>query len=209
MTRAFICSMLALASVSCAETSTPLPNTGRVYHESIQDGRIKFTPASGIEVIAQRINVCEKTSWSLGEASTTGIDSYVAKTDVDGYFYLPQKSFSNVCSYVILRGMVISPYTHSITSQVAKNAIVGNPVLYGSLGDSDVILKEAAKGRDRIQELSNNLNLATGSYTVSDTMRTEVLSRYFKEICELHKSFPRDSASLHDKATAILGNQCE
>jgi hypothetical protein len=208
MKRACLFAVLAFIAAACDKAVAPLPDTGRVYRERIEAGRIKFDPASGIELIAQRINVCKRTRWSLGEGSTTGIDSYIVKTDANGYFHLPQKTFS-VCSYVALNGMTITPYMHSITSDIAKNEVVGNPALYGALGDSDVLLKEAAQGPERIQELSNYLNLALGSYTVSDEMRATVYSRYAEEICALHKRFPGESISLVEKSNPVPGNRCQ
>jgi hypothetical protein len=207
MIRAYLFAMLGLAAAACVNTSAPLPDTGRVYRESIEAGHIKFEPASGIEVIAQRINVCKRTSWSLGEGSTTVIDSYIVRTDANGYFRLPQRTFK-ICSFVVLNGITITPYMHSITSDIAKNPVVGNPALYGVLGDTDVILKDAAQGLERVQELSNYLNLATNSYTVSDHMRATIYSRYAEEICTLNKRFPRDGASLFEITNAVLGSRC-
>ncbi|MDB5825368.1 MAG: hypothetical protein JWR21_4072 [Herminiimonas sp.] len=207
ISRAYLFSVLTFAATAGANAGAPLPDTGRVYRESTEAGHIKFDPASGIEVIAQRINVCKRGSRLFGEGSTTGIDSYIVKTDVNGYFRLPPKTFSP-CSYVVLSGMTITPYMHSVTGNIAKNPVVGNPALYGSLGDSDVILKDAAKGSDRVQELSNYLNLATGSYTVSDAMRSTLYSRYANEVCALYKRFPTEGAALFEKANAVLHNPC-
>jgi hypothetical protein len=175
----------------------------------MENGRVELVPAGGIEIIAQRTNVCDRSTWTLGEASTTGIDSYIVKADDSGYYHIPQKSFSDTCSRVVLRGTAISPHIHSITALIAKDPVVGNPQLYGALTDSDVVLRNAAKGQGRVQELFNYLNQATGSYAVSSATATEVYSRYFAEICELYEAFPEKSVSLYEKAHLLLGKQCE
>jgi hypothetical protein len=109
----------------------------------------------------------------------------------------------------VLKGTAISPYTHSVSARVAKSPVVGNPTLYKALNEGDVLIKAGAKGTERIQELSADLNQAVGSYAVTETMRTAVISRYFAEICELHKNFPRDSYSLYENANFILGRTCD
>jgi hypothetical protein len=200
---------LAITTTSCSQSVAMLPTMGRVYRESGVNDELKLSPASGIELVAQRVNVCDKKSWLIGEASTTGIDSFIVTTDSDGYYHVPPRSFTGVCSRIVLRGTAISPYLHSTSALVARSPVVGNPKRYGWLGDSDVILNDAAIGIDRIQELSGDLNHATGSYAVSETIRKEVYFRLFQEICRLHKDFPKDSATLYDDAVSILEKQCD
>lgn len=209
MKHQYIFVALAVAATACSGPNLELPTSGRVYRESMSNGDLSLLPVGGVEVIVERINVCAKSVWTMGEASTTGIDSFIVTTDSAGYFRVPRRSFSPVCSYVVLSGKAILPYMQSISAAVAKNPVVGNLKIYESLGDADVVIKEGKKGVGRVQELVGYLNNATGSHVVSETNRKEVYSRYFQEICELHEEFPKESAALYENTVVNIERQCE
>jgi hypothetical protein len=77
-----------------------LPTRGRVYVEREVGSQKRLEPASGVLILAERINVCERSSWSPGEGSTTGIDAYLVRSDADGRYQIPGRRTDNVCSRV-------------------------------------------------------------------------------------------------------------
>jgi len=54
------------------------------------------------------------SKWSIGEASTTGIDSYLVRTDRNGAFHIPPRRYDQVCSRVALMATAYVPGYESV-----------------------------------------------------------------------------------------------
>jgi hypothetical protein len=80
-----------------------LPTRGQVFFER-KGGALE--PAAGVLVLAERLDLCDRAP--MGEASSTGIDSFLVRTDPSGSFELPPRTFMP-CSRVTLEARAAVP----------------------------------------------------------------------------------------------------
>jgi len=86
-----------LAPFGVFAKTADLPTSAHVYFLRVQGVGLALVPAPDALVLAERINVCDRSKWSIGEASTTGIDSYLVRTDRNGAFHIPPRRYDQVC----------------------------------------------------------------------------------------------------------------
>lgn len=204
--RKFVLLVSIAILLGCGAREVELPTTGRAYIETGTPQASKLFPAAGILVIAERINVCRGAKWSLGESSTTGIDSYALTSQADGTFHLPPMKYSNVCSYVTIASTVFAQGMVSKPATVLKSSIGSQK--YAELSDSDVVLLPASNGVARVNELANAIHFATGSYSITDDVRRVVYSATAKEICKLASAYPSQADALLKSLESLIPNAC-
>jgi len=139
--------LLGLLAASGAFAGTvDLPTTAHVYFERQQAAVVVLVPAPDVLILVERINVCDRSKWFIGEASTTGIDSYLVRTDKSGAFNIPPRRYDQVCSRVALTGTAYVPGYESIVARAyfATQADSTKPAYALMDKDNDVLLR---KGR--------------------------------------------------------------
>jgi hypothetical protein len=201
-----VCTIIPL-TFGCAEKPSDLPTAARAYIQQSGGTRNdKLVAVSGVLVVAERVNVCERSQWTLGEGSTTGIDSHAVTSGSDGTFNLPPKSYTNVCSYVVIVPTAFAP---GMTSQSARVLLSGDGRdRYTQLNQNDVALVPGREGRDRIVELSRDIGFATGSYATTKDVRNAVFGASAKEICDLARSYPKQAAPLREELESVIPDAC-
>jgi hypothetical protein len=131
-----------LAPLGVFAKSAELPTTAHVYFVRQQAGLRILEPASDVLVLAERINVCDRSKWSIGEASTTGVDGYLVRTAKDGTFHIPPRRYDQVCSRVVLTSTAYTPGYESVVARAyfATHADSANPAYARMDKDNDVLL---------------------------------------------------------------------
>ncbi len=137
---------VVLAPLGAIARTADLPTTAHVHFERLRAGVLVLEPAPNVLVLAERINVCDRSKWFIGEASTTGIDSYLVRTDKSGAFHVPPRRYDQVCSRVALTGTAYVPGYESIVARAyfATQADSTKPAYALMDKDNDVLLR---KGR--------------------------------------------------------------
>lgn len=90
----FFAIIIILLLTGCSATYE-LPNSGYVYKAEELDFEYKLTPVRGALVLVSRGYSCQKGF--LMEGSTNGIDRYLVKTNLEGLFQVPDKTFEAPC----------------------------------------------------------------------------------------------------------------
>jgi hypothetical protein len=151
------------APIAFAKT-VDLPTRAYVYFERERAGAVVLEPASDILVLAERINACDANKYWPGEASTTGIDAYLVRTDKDGAFHLPPRRYDHVCSRVVLLGTAAVPEYRSLVGRVyfASRVDLSNPAYARVDRNNDVFLTKPQPGAYRLREIRNDWPFGSG-----------------------------------------------
>jgi hypothetical protein len=131
-----------LAPFGVFARTADLPTTAHVYFVRQQAGLRILEPASDVLVLAERINVCDRSKWSVGEASSTGVDSYLVRTAKDGAFHIQPRRYDQVCTRVVLKSTAYVPGYESVVARAyfATHADSTNPAYARMDKDNDVLL---------------------------------------------------------------------
>ena len=163
-----------LSLSACSSAPVALPTHGHVYYAHIKDGAVQLTRASGVLVLAERVNVCDKGL--LGEASTTGIDAHLSRTDAEGLYAIPALTFNEVCSHAVLEP---TAYVPDFKSYSARALLIGFgkqwTALRGQLTEDDAILMARPVTDDNVSEVARELYASMTSYTVKTGMIRVIL----------------------------------
>lgn len=170
--------LVALIAVGCASTfNTALPTKGHVF--KLHDSYLE--PAPNVLVLVNRINVCD--SGFMSEASTTGIDAHLVRTDSNGAFEVPSKTYSNVCSRVIL---LSNGFVPGYKSQSGRVLLHFNPEEKNrGITENDAILIPIQVAEVRGKELAGDLYSLFSSYTVTSSMARQIYLEMLPEIDKL------------------------
>jgi hypothetical protein len=186
-----------LAGCDRSRELVELPTRGRVYVERQVGSQKRLEPASGVLILAERINVCERSSWSPGEGSTTGIDAYLVRSDADGRYQIPGRRAENVCSRVVLSATAFVPAYYSLSARVALlSPYTPNKALYAELDESDAVLQPREPGGERARELARELYSAFSSYTVTAEMAQEIRAEMRPEFLQMPVAWPEECKAL-------------
>lgn len=170
--------------------SVALPTRGRVYLEREHDGAKVLEPAPGVLVLASRLDVCDRRPWMLAEASSTGIDAFLVRSDERGYFTIPART-ERVCSRAILLSTAFVPGFYSLSGRVALTSTpAANKEAYSSLREGDAVLQPREPTAERAEELASELYSSFSSYTVTTEMREAILREMHPEIVQLMAKSP-------------------
>jgi hypothetical protein len=182
-----LCQMVAIVATAtgCAGGRVvDLPTRSRVLTE-VQSSH--FEPAPNVLVLAKRINVCERGFMS--EGSTTGIDAYLVRSDSNGGFTIPPRTFRRVCSKVVLLSTAFVPGYRSVSGRV----VLGydpNKAKQG-LSDGDAILIPSIVDENRARELSGDLYSVFSSNAVNGDMARQIYHTMLPEIERLAQQTSR------------------
>jgi len=147
------------------------PTSARVYFLRVQGDGLILVPAADALVLAERINVCDRSKWSIGEASTTGIDGFLVRTDRNGAFHIPPRRYDQVCSRVALRATAYVPGYESVVARAyfATHADSSKAALVRMDKDTDVLLGKGHPISDRTSVVG--FNQSFGSEVTSPMIR--------------------------------------
>ena len=140
-----------LAPLSVFAKTVDLPTGAHVYFLRVQGVGLALVPAPDALVLAERINVCDRSKWSIGEAPTTGIDSYLVRTDKNGAFHIPPRRYDQVCSRVALMATAYVPGYESVVGRAyfATHSNSSNAAFVRMDKDNDVLLGKGHPISDR------------------------------------------------------------
>lgn len=182
--RSAVLALTALLLAGCVRQLIPteLATAGRVYDERQDSSGTSLVPAPGVLVLAERINVCDQGRFAP-DGSTTGIDSYLVRTDARGGYQIPPLRFTGVCSRVVLLARAFVPGHHALSGRVAllvpRYASTG---IYSSVLETDAILQPRQPGAARVRELYREPQSATSSTRVTEAMAHEIYREMAPEI---------------------------
>lgn len=170
--------LVAVIAAGCISSlNTALPTKGHVF--KLHDSYLE--PATNVLVLVNRINVCD--SGFMSEASTTGIDAHLVRTDSNGAFEVPPKTYSNVCSRVILLSNGIVP---GYKSQSGRVRLHYKPEEKNrGITENDAILIPSQVTEARGKELAGDLYSMFSSYTVTSSMAEQIYMEMLPEIEQL------------------------
>jgi len=147
-----------LAPLSVFAKTVDLPTGAQVYFLRVQGVGLVVVPAPDALVLAERINVCDRSKWSIGEASTSGIDSYLVRTDKNGAFQIPPVRYDQVCSRVALKATAYVPGYESVVGRdyFATHSNASNAAFVRMDKDNDVLLGKGYPISDRTSVVGFN-----------------------------------------------------
>ena len=147
-----------LAPLSVFAKTVDLPTGAQVYFLRVQGVGLVVVPAPDALVLAERINVCDRSKWSIGEASTSGIDSYLVRTDKNGAFQIPPRRYDQVCSRVALKATAYVPGYESVVGRAyfATHSNSSNAAFVRMDKDNDVLLGKGYPISDRTSVVGFN-----------------------------------------------------
>ena len=165
-----------------------LPTSGHVYFVRVRERAVSFTAAPKILVLVRHINVCDSGGWLPGEASTTGIDEFVVRTDAQGYFTVPPRSFDEVCARVALVPTAYAPGYKSLGARaLLNNPFIKDKSAFAGLEENDAILEPQKLSQQRAKDLAQAIHSGLGTIPMSN----EILREMAPEMSQLAAAFPQ------------------
>jgi hypothetical protein len=171
---------------ACRSHAVVLPTRGHVYYESVSAGVVSLVPASKVLVLVERVNVCDRSKWLLGEASTTGIDAYLVRSDTAGLFEVSAKTFDQVCSRVVLTANAFAPGYASWSGRVVlQSPAPAVRSVLSRINENDVLLAPRTVTETNLRQVVGELHDLQTSYTVTAAMSRAMVQELTPEFTSL------------------------
>src|SRR5690348_14419888 len=172
--------LLLLGEASWGAAQTQLPTTGRVLVRASNGG---YRPASHVLVLAERLNVCDGNELLMRESSSSGIDASLVRTDTEGVYRIPGKSFDHVCSRILLRATAFLP---GYKSNLGGVSLPWGPRSPDGLAGTDAFLTRVdANPKDRAQELLWYFESLGDPKSVTQDMEKRIYREMYPEILKI------------------------
>lgn len=175
---------------------TQLATSGRVYFIHSGEGGVSLSPAPGALVLVERMDVCDQSMWPSGEASTTGIDAFLVRSDANGNFFVPPRSFQ-VCTRAAFLPAAFVPGRRSWHGFLILNGYSSRESSFmkdkralTGIKENDVILEPQKLSEERAIDLVGSLYSSFSNYTVTASMSQEILREMKPEMSQLAVAYP-------------------
>ncbi len=165
-----------------------LPTQGHVYYENVSAGVVSLVPASKVLVLVERVNVCDRSrsKWLPGEASTTGIDAYLVRSDTAGLFEVSAKTFDQVCSRVVLTANAFAPGYASLSGRVVlQSPAPAMRSVLPQINENDVLLAPRTVTETNLRQVVGEFHDLQTSYTVTAAMSRAMVQELTPEFTSL------------------------
>ena len=171
---------------ACRSQPVVLPTQGHVYYENVSAGVVSLVSAAKVLVLVERINVCDQSKWPPGEASTTGIDAHLVRSDTAGLFEVAAKTFDQVCSRVALTANAFAPGYASLSGRVVlQSPAPAMRSVLSQIHESDVLLVPRTVTESNLSQVVGELHSLSTSYTVTAAMSRAMVQELTPEFTSL------------------------
>jgi hypothetical protein len=188
--------VLQLNAWTATHRPTQLPTSGRVYFIHPGEGGVSLSPAPGVLVLVERMDVCDQSTWPPGEASTTGIDAFLVRSDANGNFSVPPRSFK-LCTRASFIPSAFVPGYRSWHAFLIFNgyssrqsSLMKDKRVFAGINENDVVLEPQKLSEERAIDLVRSMHSSFTNYTVTASMSQEILREMKPEMSQLAAAYP-------------------
>ncbi len=188
--------VLQLSAWTTTRRPTPLPTSGRVYFIHYGEGGVSLSPAPGVLVLVERMDVCDSKRVIPLQALTTGIDAFLVRSDANGNFSVPARSFK-LCTRASFIPSAFVPGYRSWHAYLifngyssSESSLMKDKRVFAGINENDVVLEPQKLSEERAIDLVRSLYSSFSSHTVTASMSQEILREMKPEISQLAVAYP-------------------
>jgi hypothetical protein len=142
------------------------------------------------------MDVCDQSTWPPGEASTTGIDAFLVRSDANGNFSVPPRSFK-LCTRASFIPSAFVPGYRSWHAFLIFNgyssrqsSLMKDKRVFAGINENDVVLEPQKLSEERAIDLVRSMHSSFTNYTVTASMSQEILREMKPEMSQLAAAYP-------------------
>jgi hypothetical protein len=188
--------VLQLNAWTTTHHPTQLPTSGRVYFIQSGEGGVSLSPAPGVLVLVERMDVCDSKRVIPLQAFTTGIDAFLVRSDANGNFSVPPRSFK-LCTRASFIPSAFVPGYRSWHAYLifngyssSESSLMKDKRVFAGINENDVVLEPQKLSEERAMDLVRSLHSSFSNHTVTVSMSQEILREMKPEMSQLAAAYP-------------------